>query len=99
MFGGGADSANVDGPTFSAAAGVDDMKTSPSWSEPLNAVAEPRGDLLEGDVFNARKAAAAKQSLDAGRLETAGPTFADLFQLFASLCDRFVHFFRECLGR
>src|SRR5262249_10804796 len=78
--------------------GVDNMKTSLSGREPLNAAAEPRSDLVETDVFDVTKSVRAKNRGDASRLESAGPTFIDFLQLFSPLRYQFPHLFWECLG-
>src|SRR5262245_55687805 len=75
------------------------MKTSLSGREALNRVAEPRPDLLEIDVFDIGKSVRAKNRANASRLETAGPTFVDLFELFGPLRNQCPRFFRECLRR
>lgn len=64
---------------------VDNMQASPSGRQPLNGVAEPRPDLLEIDVFDITKSVRAKNRSHFSRLETADPTFANLFKLFGPL--------------
>jgi hypothetical protein len=64
------------------------MKTSLSGSEPLNGVAEPGRDFLEINVFDVTKSVRAKIRCNAGRLETAGPTFSNFLKLFGPLLYR-----------
>ena len=62
--------------------GVDHVKASLSWREPLNGAAEPGLDLLEIDVFDVTKSVRAKNRCNVSRLETAGPTFIHFLKLF-----------------
>src|SRR5262245_21273030 len=73
------------------------MKTSLSGREPLNGLAESGSDLLEIDVLDVAESVRAKNRFNASRLETAGPAFTNLLEVFGPLRDQFPHLFCECL--
>jgi hypothetical protein len=72
---------------------VDNVKTSLSGSESLNAAAERGPDLLEIDVFDFTKSVRAKHGGHAGWLETSGRTFVHFRELLGPLRDQVFHLF------